>query len=69
MFPPDTFIRDYQILAEAVGHTHYLIRNDTMIPRKEWEEFVGQRNAHTLKDGTISFVSIYGIGDLLTHSL
>jgi hypothetical protein len=24
MFPNDTFTRDYQVMAEAMGHNHYI---------------------------------------------
>ncbi|ORX33241.1 hypothetical protein BD324DRAFT_684385 [Kockovaella imperatae] len=37
-FPLDTFTRDYQIIAEFLGHDHHLIWGNRVVPQTEWDE-------------------------------
>ncbi|RSH87846.1 uncharacterized protein EHS24_000364 [Apiotrichum porosum] len=33
---PDSFLRDYSILAELMSHEYYAVHNDTYLPRDKW---------------------------------
>ncbi|OCF56472.1 hypothetical protein L486_05321 [Kwoniella mangroviensis CBS 10435] len=37
IFPPGVFLRDYQLIAQVVGHEHIAILNSRIYTRQEWE--------------------------------
>ncbi|KAK4688429.1 P-type Ca2+ transporter type 2C, partial [Tremellales sp. Uapishka_1] len=52
VFPPGSFLRDYQSLAEVLGHHYTTIWNDTEYRRLEWEQLTGEQGPGALHNGT-----------------
>ncbi|OCF56474.1 hypothetical protein L486_05323 [Kwoniella mangroviensis CBS 10435] len=57
LFIPDAFLRDYQVLSQALGHRHIAIWNDRILPPSEWKDIDGQMNPTLMHDGTLIPVS------------
>ncbi|WWC96890.1 hypothetical protein V866_003765 [Kwoniella sp. B9012] len=53
LFIPDAFLRDYQVLSQALGHRHIAIWNDRILPPSEWETIDGQLNPTIMHNGTL----------------
>ncbi|KAK6907405.1 hypothetical protein I203_101399 [Kwoniella mangroviensis CBS 8507] len=53
LFIPDAFLRDYQVLSQALGHRHIAIWNDRILPPSEWKDIDGQMNPTLMHDGTL----------------
>ncbi|WWC96889.1 hypothetical protein V866_003764 [Kwoniella sp. B9012] len=42
IFPPGVFLRDYQLIAQVVGHDHIAILNSRIYTRQEWKNEPGK---------------------------
>ncbi|WWC87940.1 uncharacterized protein L201_002840 [Kwoniella dendrophila CBS 6074] len=53
LFVPKAFLRDYQVLSQALGHRHITIWDDRELPPNEWELIKGQLNPTIMHNGTL----------------
>ncbi|KAL1406132.1 hypothetical protein Q8F55_007815 [Vanrija albida] len=58
MFPPDTFLRDYETIATALGHRYIAVRNDSIITPALWNAHPGEQHPEHTHDGTKVALSV-----------
>nr|XP_031858488.1 uncharacterized protein CI109_006133 [Kwoniella shandongensis]KAA5525560.1 hypothetical protein CI109_006133 [Kwoniella shandongensis] len=51
VFPPDTFLPEYQIIADVLHHEYIPVWNDIALSREEWDVLPDQHNSASLYDG------------------
>ncbi|WVQ64977.1 uncharacterized protein L199_003147 [Kwoniella botswanensis] len=69
LFIPDSFLRDYQVLSQALGHRHFAIWNDRILSPSEWETIDGQLNPTIMHNGTLIPLNTSCIQTLLENLL
>ncbi|KAG7531046.1 hypothetical protein FFLO_04601 [Filobasidium floriforme] len=70
IFPPNAFLRDYQIIAEALGHRHVAVWNDRQYKAEEWMKHEGELRREALNDGAVIPVRVAStITAIQTHDL
>ncbi|ORY35913.1 hypothetical protein BCR39DRAFT_39486 [Naematelia encephala] len=71
LFPPRSFLADYAIVADVLDHQHYVLWNDTVVPRYEWERQTrqGTLDNNLLHNGTHVPLDSTLIATLLDHLL
>ncbi|KAL7421372.1 hypothetical protein Q5752_004257 [Cryptotrichosporon argae] len=52
IFPPTTFLRDYQAVAQVLRHPYFCLRNDSVLTEDEWRTFDGETGAGNVHDGS-----------------
>lgn len=69
LFPNETFLRDYQAVAQALGHEyHAVIGNETYTPER-WEANPGEWHAERTHDWTPVEISVPLVRELLVEYL
>ncbi|ORX35809.1 hypothetical protein BD324DRAFT_81109 [Kockovaella imperatae] len=66
LFPYDSFIRDYQCVAEVLGFNYFAIQNDSVLLREEWSRHIGELNPKTLHNGTEIPLHVPFLEDILS---
>ncbi|KAK8861629.1 hypothetical protein IAR55_002452 [Kwoniella newhampshirensis] len=51
LFPPETFLPEYQIIADVLHHEYIPVWNDVALSREEWDALPRQHGSSALYDG------------------
>ncbi|KAK1924496.1 hypothetical protein DB88DRAFT_490663 [Papiliotrema laurentii] len=69
LFHPISFLRDYESIATALGHSYYAVQNDSILQREQWEAEPGERHAGMMHDGSTVYLDVEFFRSVLDDAL